>query len=181
MIHRKTFIPFEDPKVDLTEYLIGIMEDARTTTLQRVQGISVEELDWQYAEGWNSIGALLAHVISCENFFRIYFVERRALTKDEEEKWMPGLELGKFVPSLICGKPIEVYIEEMSASRKTMFEQIRLLSREDFIKPRMGSYDPVTGYNLAWGLYHNAEDEVHHRGQISILRKIYKTQSQRIS
>ena len=177
MIHRKTFIPFEDPKADLTEYLIGIMEDARTTTLQRIQGISVEELDWQYAEGWNSIGALLSHIISCENFFRIYFVEGRTLTKAEEEKWLPGLELGKYVPSLISGKPIEEYIEELSASRKAMFERIRLLSREDFIRPRMGDYDPVTGYNLAWGLYHNAEDEVHHRGQISILRKIYKTQT----
>ncbi len=175
MPHRKTLIPFDDNKVESIEYLIGIMEDARTTTLQRVEGISVEELDWQYAEGWNSIGALLSHIIACENFFRIYFVEGRELTKAEEEMYNPGLKLGPYVPSLIRGKPIEKYIGELSASRAALFDKIRQLSREDFIKPRLGDYDPVTGHNLAWSLYHNAEDEVHHRGQISILRKIYKT------
>jgi uncharacterized damage-inducible protein DinB len=54
---------------------------------------------------------------------------------------------------------------------------MRQLSREDLIRKREG-YDPVTGHNLAWTLYHKAEDEVHHRGQISILRKIYITQKQ---
>ena len=174
MIHRKTFIPFDDSEVDIIQYLIGIMEDARVTTLQRVEGISVEELDWQYAEGWNSIGSLLSHIIAVEHFFRIYFIEGRKPTKAEEEKWIPGLELGAFVPSLICGKTIEAYIEEMAASQTAIFEKMRQLSKEEFIRPRLGDYDPVTGHNLAWSLYHKAEDEVHHRGQISILRKLYK-------
>lgn len=49
MIERKTFIEFNNSKEPSIEYLIGILEDARTTTLQRVAGLSTEELHWQYA------------------------------------------------------------------------------------------------------------------------------------
>ena len=80
MIERNTFIEFgitEEPSID---YLLGIMEDARTTTLQRVSNLEKEEIHWQFAEGWNTIGALLSHIISCENYFRIYFIEGRELT-----------------------------------------------------------------------------------------------------
>jgi uncharacterized damage-inducible protein DinB len=173
VIHRKTFIPFDDSGVDLIEYLKGIMEDARATTLQRVEGISVDELDWQYAKGWNSIGALLSHIIACESTFPIFFIEERRLTKAEEMIWLPGLDLGPNVPALINGKTIEQYKAKLVISRQNMFSILDRLSREDFIKKREG-YDPLTGHNLAWTLYHLAEDEVHHRGQISLLRKLYK-------
>jgi uncharacterized damage-inducible protein DinB len=174
MIERKTFIPFGELRDPSLDYLVGILEDARVTTLQRVEEISTEELHWQYAEGWNTIGALLQHFISGENFMRIYFIEGRELTDAESVMWTPGLDLGEYVPQLITGQPIEEYISALKLSRQKMLEQIRLLSKEDFYKRREG-YNPNTGYNLAWVLYHSAEDEVHHRGQISILRKLYKT------
>jgi len=53
--------------------------------LRRTEGISTEELHWQYAEGWNTVGALLSHIISCGHFFRIHFVEERKLTEEEEK------------------------------------------------------------------------------------------------
>lgn len=174
---RKTFINFDDSKIDLIEYLKAIMKDARATTLQRVEGLTVDELDWQYAPGWNTIGCLLSHIIAGENVFPIFFVEEREMNKDEDAKWMPGLELGKYIPSLISGKTIEQYKAELSASRRKMFHCLDTISREDFLRKRNG-YDPVTGHNLAWTLYHQAEDEVHHRGQISLLRKLYKHHTQ---
>jgi uncharacterized damage-inducible protein DinB len=172
MVHRKTFIEFDGKGIDLIQYLKGIMDDARATTLQRIEGIAVQELDWQYAPGWNTIGALLSHIIACESTFPIFFLEERDLNPDEEAKWGAGLKLGPNVPSLITGKPIEKYIQELEMSRKNIFEKLDKLKREDFIKKREG-YDPITGHNLAWTLYHQAEDEVHHRGQISLLRKLY--------
>jgi uncharacterized damage-inducible protein DinB len=177
MIHRKTFIPFDDTGIDLIKYLKGIMTDARSTTLQRVDGLSVEELDWQFAPGWNTIGALLAHIIAGETVFPIFFIEERKLSKEEESKLLPGLDLGPNIPSLISGKTIEEYKEELALSRQKMISHLDQLSREDFIRKREG-YDPVTGHNLAWTLYHQAEDEVHHRGQISLLRKLYKNHVQ---
>jgi uncharacterized damage-inducible protein DinB len=173
MIQRKSVITFDDAGIDIISYLKGIMDDASATTLQRVNGLTVAELDWQYAPGWNTIGALLSHIIACESTFPIFFIEERELTAEEKTKWLPSLDLGEHVPSLIKGKTIEQYKEELAISRQNMFAELDKLSRTDFIKKRKG-YDPVTGHNLAWTLYHLAEDEVHHRGQISLLRKLYK-------
>jgi uncharacterized damage-inducible protein DinB len=176
MIERPTFIPCGDSPGSYYNYVIGILNDARITTLQRVEGISTEELHWQYAEGWNTIGALLQHMISTENFFRIVYVEQRELTVAEAEEWIPGLEMGEYLPALITGQSIDEYIYQLDLSRRKMLKQIKSLSKEEFYRRRK-RYDPKKGYNLAWLLFHQAEDEVHHRGQISILRKLYQDQS----
>ena len=172
MIERNTFIEFGKAQDLPIDYLIGIMEDARVTTLQRVHNLMPDELHWQYKEGWNTIGVLLSHIIATEHFFRIDFVEGRELNAAELEQWLPGQEMGQYIPQLITGEPIEGYIEKLSQSRAQMLAAIKQISKEEFYKKREG-YNPKTGYNLAWALYHLAEDEVHHRGQISILRKLY--------
>jgi len=174
MIERNTFIPFGQHADASIDYLAGILEDARTTTLQRVEGVSVEELHWQYAEGWNTIGALLSHITAVEEYFRIEFIERRRLTAAEETQWMPGLEMGPHIPQLITGEPVEKYVERLAQSRTRMLQAIGSLTESAFKEKRDG-YNPNTGCNLAWMLYHMAEDEVHHRGQISILRKLFKS------
>lgn len=176
MVERKTFIPFGEHADISIDYLVGILADARATTLQRVDGISKEELHWQYAPGWNTIGALLAHIIAVEEYFRIEFIERRCLTAAEEALWMPGLEMGTYIPQLITDEPVEVYVKRLEHSRANMLTALKALSPTEFKEKREG-YNPETGCNLAWILYHMAEDEVHHRGQISILRKLYKTRA----
>ena len=158
MIERNTYIEFDNSNEPTIDYLTGIMEDARVTTLQRVSKIETKELHWQFAEGWNTIGALLSHIIADENFFRIYFIEGRELTSEENEKWLPGLEMGKYIPQLITNQPIEYYLSALDESRKQMLKKINQLSAEEFHKRRDG-YNPKTGYNLAWALYHAAEDE----------------------
>ena len=172
---RKFRIDFGKANDHSIDYLLGILEDARVTTLQRIENMSVEELDWQYSEGWNTIGVLLSHIIGIEHYFRIYYVEGRTFTKEEHDRWMSGVKMGTYIPQLICKKPIETYIEELAASRQLLLTSLAHTSFEDFSK-RIDDYDAVTGCNLAWVLYHFAEDEVHHRGQISILRKLYKEQ-----
>jgi uncharacterized damage-inducible protein DinB len=54
-----------------------------------------------------------------------------------------------------------------------LIQALKDISFDDFTK-RIDEYDPVTGCNLAWALYHMIEDEIYHRGQISIIRKLYK-------
>jgi len=176
MSERDTFIPFGQNADASIDYLLGILADARITTLHRVEGISKAELHWQYADGWNSIGALLAHIIAVEEDFRIEFIERRQLTAAEEALWIPGLEMGTYIPQLITDDAVEVYVERLAQSRAKMLKAVAALSATEFKEKRQG-YNPNTGCNLAWVLYHMAEDEVHHRGQISILRKLYKARA----
>ena len=111
--------------------------------------------------------------IGVKQYFKRYFIDEKEFTKEEEERWLPGLDLGKYV-SQLKGKSAEQYVRELTESRIELEESIRTLSAEKLLERRMGAYDKVTGCDLAWVLYHSAEDEVHHRGQISITRKLYK-------
>jgi len=170
---RKFLIPFGETSGQSIDYLLGIIEDARMTTLLYTRDISTEELHWQYAPGWNTIGALLSHITSAGHYFRIHFIEGKEWTASEEKEFLPGMEMGKYLPQLITNEPIAVYQERLAIARNLLEDAIRRLSVEKFHERRDG-YNKETGCNLAWVLYHLAEDEVHHRGQISLIRKLYK-------
>lgn len=173
MLQRKFHIDFGKMPDHAIDYLLGILEDTRITTLQTIEKLTFPEVDWQYKEGWNTIGALLSHITALEHYFRIEFVEGRKLTEEENERWLPGLDMGKYIPQLINGQPIESYIAHLAESRQLLLQALDKLTFEDLIK-RIDDYDPEAGCNLAWVLYHLMEDEIYHRGQISILRKLYK-------
>ncbi len=179
MLKRRFLINFGSASDHALDYLVGIVEDARVTTLQRVDGISIEELHWQYRPGWNSIGALLSHIIAIEHYFRIVFIEGRELTEAENDRWAAALDMGEHVPKLITGEPLQAYIARLAESRKLLLQALRSLSFERF-SARMTAYDPKAGSNLAWILYHMAEDEVHHRGQMSLIRKLYRETAENI-
>ncbi len=175
MSSRITYIPFGNTNDHAIDYLLGILVDARAVTNKMVNNITTEELHWQYAEGWNTIGCLLAHIISCSHYLRIVFLQQRQLTQAEKDQFLPGLEMGKYIPQLINHQPLEKYQSQLAASSALLEEAIKNITQEEFFEKREG-YNEETGCNLAWVFYHLAEDEVHHRGQISLLRKLYKTQ-----
>lgn len=174
---RETFIEFGKTHDHSIDFLLGIIKDARITTLKRIREISTEELHWQVADGWNTVGALLAHIIGAGHYFRTHFIHRKQWTAEEEERWRPGLEMGKYIPQLITNEPVETYLKQLEEINLLIVESIKELSVEEFHKKREG-YNPETGNNLAWVLYHLAEDEVHHRGQMSIIRKLYKLRTE---
>jgi len=179
MQERNTYISFGKHKDFSIDFLLAMMKDARVTTLNRVFDLREDELHYQYSEGWNSISVLLAHIYSVEMYFRISFIEKRNLTTEEEKDIMPGLEMGEFIPEILKEKKsLKYFIDRLEISRKTMKEAILKLSTEAFHKKQDG-YNPKTGFNLAWALYHMSEDEIHHRGQISIVRKLYKVWNER--
>lgn len=173
MLKRTFHIQFGQLADHSLDYIKGILEDTRTTTILSLKNLSINELDWQYQEGWNTIGALLLHIVAIETYFRIEFVEGRKLTDAENDKLLPSLDMGIHLRKLINQRPLEDYIKQLSASRELMLNALAKLTHEDFTR-RIDDYDEETGCNLAWVLYHMAEDEIYHRGQISIIRKLYK-------
>ncbi|MFB9843221.1 DinB family protein [Mucilaginibacter ginsenosidivorans] len=149
------------------------MQDARLTTILSLKNLTVAELHWQYKTGWNTIGALLSHMVAIENYFRVEFVEGRKLTDEETQKWLPAMDMGKYLPQLITGQAVEHYVAELSRSREMMLASLANVTHDDLTR-RINDYDAETGCNLAWVLYHMVEDEIYHRGQISIIRKFYR-------
>jgi len=171
---KRTFkIEFGGLRDHSLEYLTGMLKDARVTTILSITNISVAELDWQYKAGWNTIGALLAHIAAIETYFRIEFVEDRRLTAEENGKLTPALDMGVHLPKLINQQPVEEYINQLTTSREMMLDALDKVTFDDFTE-RIEDYDAENGCNLAWVLYHMMEDEIYHRGQISMIRKLYK-------
>jgi uncharacterized damage-inducible protein DinB len=173
MTNRTFYIDFDQHADHTINYFLGMLSKTRETTLQKINNIRVEELDWQCRPGWNTIGALLSHTIALEHYFRIEFVEGRKLTKEEVEKWLPALDLGQHVPRLIRLLPIEFYHTGFAESRRLFLESFKSIDFDSFTR-RIEGYDPQEGCNMAWVLYHMIEDEIRHCGQIALLRKMYK-------
>ena len=101
---RHFHITFGHSKDHSIDYLIGILQDTRLRTIQAIEKLTVHQIDWQYAPGWNTIGALLSHMEAIEHFFRIEFVLGKKLTTEENDYWTPALDMGEHVSKLITGK-----------------------------------------------------------------------------
>ncbi len=168
---REYFIKFDNKQNHSIEYLLGILKDTRTTTLLTVRNLTIQELDRQYEKGWNTIGALLLHIAAIEHYFRIVYVENRELTALENKELTPALDMGIHIPSLITGKNMDYYVNELSISRQKLLAALENVTFENFSKI-FKSKDYNAECNLAWILYHMIEDEIYHRGQISILKKL---------
>ena len=74
--------------------LVSMMNYARYTTMQAVEGLTIEELDYLYDKDANSIGMLLYHMAAIEFYYQIHTFEDREPTEAELEHWLPAIELG---------------------------------------------------------------------------------------
>jgi len=173
MSDRKYRVDFDYSSDHAIQYLVALLQDTRHVTLQIVDRLGEDEVNWQPLPGWNTIGALLDHIAAIEHYFRIEFVEERKLTDSELERWTAAMDMGEHLPKLIGIKTIENYRTTLNESRELLLTALQQISFADFTK-RRPDYDDVEGCNLAWVLYHMMEDEIYHRGQISMIRKLYK-------
>lgn len=154
-------------------FFSGILSDTRLTTILTVQKLTTKELDWQYKKGWNTIGALLSHIAALQHYFRIIYIENRTLTLEENDWLIPALDMGIYLPSLISGKTISNYLNELGNAQDKFLQSLSILTFEDFSKVLQSS-DYGENCNLAWILFHMVEDEIYHRGQISVLLKLLR-------
>jgi len=95
------------------------------------------------------------------------------MTQEESDGLIPALDMGIYLPSLISGKSISNYLNELNQAQDKFLQSLLTLTFEDFSKVLQNN-DYGENCNLAWVLFHMVEDEIYHRGQISILLKIMR-------
>ncbi len=173
-IKKRVFsVDFPDDLDHAIAFFKGMLSDTRLTTILTVQKLTSRELDWQFREGWNTIGALLSHISALQHYFRIIYVEKRAMTEEENDHLIAALDMGIYLPSLISGKSITDYLNELNYSLVEFLESLSALTFEDFSEV-LQNQDYGECCNLAWILFHMIEDEIYHRGQISMILKLLK-------
>ncbi|MCC2499190.1 DinB family protein [Bacillus paranthracis] len=155
--------------------LVSMMNYARYTTMQAVEDLTMEELDYLYNEEANSIGMLLYHMAAVEFYYQIHTFEDREPTEAELERWLPGLELEALGREEIKGKSIEFYINTLQEVRSKTIETFQSLPDEWLFKTTDFWYDKQANNYFKW--FHVFEDEINHRGQIRLIKKMQKAHS----
>lgn len=164
------------PKLTKTEgldILIGAVKDARAVTLARIEDMSEHELHWQYKEGWNTVGCLLEHILVLKDAIRIEDIELRSYTEEEKSRILMPITLGEYIPHLIGKRTLAEYKQLLTTNLEESIRFFESMQESDLWMNK--GRDGVPPFNNSWLLYHIIEDEIHHRGQISILRKLYKS------
>jgi uncharacterized damage-inducible protein DinB len=149
--------------------LISMMNYARITTFDAIKGLSVSDLDFLLDEQANTIGMLLLHIAAVEYDFHKETIENRELSEAEKECWNPALELGELGREKIKGNSLDFYINQLSEVRKKTLKDMQKLE-DNWLYIETDFWDNKKANNyFKW--FHVLEDEIHHRGQIRLLRK----------
>ncbi|MBT2678278.1 DUF664 domain-containing protein [Bacillus sp. ISL-35] len=148
-----------------------MMNYTRKTTLEEVEGLSIEELDYLIHDDANSIGMLLGHMAAVERIYQIITFEKRDPTKEEEQTLSAGLELGEKGKAAFKGFPLEHYLEELQTVRSETYDKFQTLSDEWLFEQTNWWWNQPGNNYFKW--FHVFEDEINHRGQIRMIKKIY--------
>jgi uncharacterized damage-inducible protein DinB len=150
--------------------LVSMLEHTRAVTLEEIQDLSEEELDYLVDEGSNSIGSLLLHIASIEFVHQIISFENRDINELELKQWKSALELGEGARKNINKNSVDFYIDELSKVRENTISQFKGL-RDDWLfqEKEWGNGVPYNNYYL-W--FHVFEDEINHRGQIRTIKRM---------
>ncbi|WP_415812994.1 DinB family protein [Mesobacillus thioparans] len=152
-------------------HLVSMMNYTRKTTLEAVEGLSAEELDYLVHDEANSIGMLLGHMAAVERVYQIITFEKRFPTEEEERTLSPGLELGEKGKEAFKGFPLEHYLEELQTVRNETFEKFMSLSDAWLFEQTDWWWNQPGNNYFKW--FHVFEDEINHRGQIRMIKKMY--------
>ncbi|WP_085507468.1 DinB family protein [Thalassobacillus devorans] len=150
--------------------LVSMLEHTRAVTLEEIKGLSERELDFLPDDRSNTIGSLLLHIASIEYVHQVISFEKRDITEAEIEKWQAALELGETGRNSIRQHGLEFYLEKLSQVRENTLAKLK--NYEDqwlFEENQWGNGVPHNNYYL-W--YHVMEDEINHRGQIRVIKRM---------
>lgn len=149
--------------------LVSMMNYARYTTLNTIRGLTVEQLDYLPIKEGNSIGALLLHMAAVEFGFQIELFDKRKPNKQESEEWGAAYQLGELGRNQIKSNPLEFYIEKLEKVRSRTLNEFKKRNDEWLYEEAIWDNNLSNNYFI-W--FHTFEDEINHRGQIKILRKM---------
>ena len=145
--------------------LVVMMSYVRETTLYAVRNLSQVQLDARPDGAKNSIGMLLAHIAGVEAGYQAMTLE------NESFDWKaPALALGELGQEHIRGNDLKYYTDELARVRSKTLTAFAELG-DDWLYEQTPFWNnkPANNY-FKW--FHVFEDEINHRGQIRLLRRM---------
>jgi uncharacterized damage-inducible protein DinB len=148
--------------------LVSMMNYVRSTTVNAVADLRVEELDYLPDPQSNSIGALLLHIAAAEAGYQAATFDARELNAEEKQRWSAALELGAKARNEIRGSKLTYYLDSLDQVRAKTLEELG--RRDDQWLESETSFGNGRRVNNYFKWFHVLGHEINHRGQIRWLR-----------
>ncbi|MFW9787587.1 MAG: DinB family protein [Candidatus Thorarchaeota archaeon] len=147
----------------------AMLERTRGRLVRRVETLSKETLDFSPdRKSVESIGTLLIHIAAIEYS---WILEDIAGKEMEYEKWKYAFSLRENIDQ-ITGESVEFYLSRLKEVREEVFDFLKTLSDENLDSIIDVDSEKVS---IEWILFHLIEHEAMHIGQISVLRRLWRT------
>ena len=144
------------------------MQDARRRTIEAVEGLTPQALDWAPPEGCNSIGSLLYHIAAIETDWLFTDVLQATEFPAEINTLFPqDVRDAQGVLSQVRGESLSEHLTRLGRVRSYLLLSYQGLDPDDFRRLREFEDYSVTP---EWVLHHLMQHEAEHRGQIGELR-----------
>jgi len=158
------------------------LEDQARILRESVQGITPPELEWQPERGMNTVGMLLAHNAIVDVFWTQLAIlgitdtdSLPAIGISMDDDGMP-LAPDAEGPANLKGKPLAFYEDLLARGRAYVREAWAKVSDAEMDKQitRERPDGSKRVLSVRWAMYHILEHYAGHRGQVQLLRHLYR-------
>jgi uncharacterized damage-inducible protein DinB len=150
--------------------LVSMLNYNRSTIINAVKSLTMEQLDYLHDPNANTIGALVMHLGAVDKFYQVNTFEgRQELNADEKKIWNAAMNLGDEGRKNIKGKDAKYYLDAIQEVRQKTLEEFK--KKDDkwllALDPEWSRKQPLNTY---WKWFHVCEHESNHRGQITWIK-----------
>jgi uncharacterized damage-inducible protein DinB len=151
--------------------LLTMLEKVREKLLKKIEGLTMEELDYTPDETTvESIGTLLLHIAGVEWGWIFGDIDGQEV---EYERWKQAFALSLDIPQ-INRMELNYYMDILKDTRESIMSRLGKMKDSD-LDTIISSEDRLV--TIEWILFHLIEHEAMHLGQISVLKRLSKNES----
>ena len=143
------------------------LQDSRKRTMEELENVSPDTIDWQPPNGENSIGTILYHIADIEADW-LYAEVLEQTFPPEVAALFPGEtrdDQGRLTQ--VKGFSLEQHLSRLDIVRGLLLDTYQQMNLFEFRRVRSLPYYDVTP---EWVLHHLMQHEAEHRSQIGALR-----------
>ncbi|WP_419393967.1 DinB family protein [Cytobacillus praedii] len=150
--------------------LVSMLEYSREVLLNDIKDLDQTDIDFIPFEDANSIGSLLMHIASIDFVHQVITFEKRDLNENEYSRWESALFLGEKARDEIKNRPLNYYLDILFETRERTLTLLSSKNEEWLYEENI--WDNGVSHNNFWLWFHVMEDEINHRGQIRLIKRM---------
>ena len=163
--------PLTDYETQVGTWLAAYQE-MRRRTLDSLEGLDPNVIDWIPTWGSNPISALLYHLAAIEaDWLFTDILEKHEFPPHIEKLFPMDVRDSEGNLTTISEVSLETHLQRLTNMREHFMKAMRSISDEDFKQPRIFPDYQVTP---EWVIHHLMQHEAEHRGQIMDIRESYE-------